>query len=279
MVGPSLALLELEQDPVLAILVSSWDFSGGRVFQQQVLARFGSPVHHPCSSPEGSFFLLVVFKRFTFRLTDSSVSLALQACLGGAPTGFHVQFQRDRHFRVSVACKDVGFFICSQRRFVSSAFDLSFHLWRDGGANWPIEHARWIEDLASWSRPHRHKPRLPLQSKPRRRVSFSGSTSIVHFRLGDPPAACFSKSCHAISSSRGRSPSSFLVGSITVPIPGRPLSRRSLLLARQRLPSLLGCSPSEASIRRDPRGPTMSCLVLDHPARVFATVPHHIPFP
>jgi hypothetical protein len=105
------ALLMLKQNPGLADLVKDWDFSLGKSFQAEVLHRFSSSVHHPSSSPDGSFLLLVVFRRFLFRLTEESVALALHCCLGGTPAGFHVTFESDRHFRFSVANKHVGLLI------------------------------------------------------------------------------------------------------------------------------------------------------------------------
>jgi hypothetical protein len=49
------ALLMLKQNPGLADLVKDWDFSLGKSFQAEVLHRFSSSVHHPSSSPDGSF--------------------------------------------------------------------------------------------------------------------------------------------------------------------------------------------------------------------------------
>ena len=131
---PPGALIELEQDPALAELVREWDFSLGKRFEAEVVHKFSS-LHHPSSSPDGSFFLLVVFRRFLFRLTEDSVALALHCCLGGAPTGFHVTYQSDRHFHFSVASKHVGLLIRSLRRITTAHFDAYFHLWRDGGDN------------------------------------------------------------------------------------------------------------------------------------------------
>uniref|UniRef100_A0A0A9A9P9 Uncharacterized protein n=1 Tax=Arundo donax TaxID=35708 RepID=A0A0A9A9P9_ARUDO len=91
-------LVELQQDKQLAELVRNWDFNPGKSFQASVLRLFKSSVHHPSSSPHGSFFMLAIFRRYNFRLTEESVSLALYAALGGAPAGFHVTFLKDRHF-------------------------------------------------------------------------------------------------------------------------------------------------------------------------------------
>ena len=128
------ALIELEQDPALAELVRDWDFSPGKKFQAEVLRKFSSSVHHTSSSPDGSFFLLVVFRRFLFRLTEDSVAMALHCYLGGTPAGFHVSFQKERHFRFSVASKNVGLLVRALKRITTDHFDIYFHLWRDGGA-------------------------------------------------------------------------------------------------------------------------------------------------
>jgi hypothetical protein len=80
-------------------------------------------------SPRGGFQLLAVFLRFTFRLTEASVSLALHSVLGGSPAGFHVTLLKDRHFCFSVASKHVGFEVCNLRRIVTEHFDVYFHLW------------------------------------------------------------------------------------------------------------------------------------------------------
>jgi hypothetical protein len=168
---PPGALIELEQDLALVELVREWDFSPGKRFEAEVLHKFSSLVHHPSSSPDGSFFLLVVFRRFLFRLTEDSVALALHCCLGGAPAGFHVTYQSDCHFRFSVASKHVGLLIRSLRRITTAHFDVyfHFHLWRGGGDNWELE-KRWDkEEEASWTTVLSPKNKRKLTSK---NVSF-----------------------------------------------------------------------------------------------------------
>ena len=145
-------LVELEHDKELRELVSSWDFDAGKRFQDKVLSSLNSSVHHPSSSPRGSFSLLAVFRRLTFRLTVETVSLALHACLGGSPAGFHVSYVQDRHFRFVVSCKQVGFMVCNLKRFITDHFDVYFHLWRDGGDSWVREERRWLrEEAQSWN--------------------------------------------------------------------------------------------------------------------------------
>lgn len=73
--------MDLRQDRSLVMdlrqeLARKLDFSRGISFQQEVLWRFNRLVHHPSSSPDGSFFLLVTFRRYTFRLWEESVALA-----------------------------------------------------------------------------------------------------------------------------------------------------------------------------------------------------------
>ena len=115
-------------------LAKKLDFSHGKKFRKEIL-HFGSSVHHTLATPSRSFFLLVTFRGYTFRLTEESVAFALASCLGGAPAGFHVQYQSDRHFCFSVANKAVGFHVYSLRRFIGNHFDAYFHLWRDGSTN------------------------------------------------------------------------------------------------------------------------------------------------
>jgi hypothetical protein len=169
--GPG-ALLELAEDRHIASLVKDWDFSKGRAFEDAVFSSYMSSVHHPSSSPSGAFHLLAVFHRFTFWLTDASVSLALHACLGGAPTGFHVEFLKDRHYRFSVASRKVGFAVSDLKRIITPHFDVYFHLWRDGGANWECELRLWKEEeAASWQTVlHRRNRHTSSSSK---HVSFA----------------------------------------------------------------------------------------------------------
>jgi hypothetical protein len=52
------------------------------------------------------------------------------------PLVFMLPIFRDRHFRFSVASRHVGFAIRDLNRIVTEQFDVYFHLWRDGGADW-----------------------------------------------------------------------------------------------------------------------------------------------
>jgi hypothetical protein len=84
------------------------------------------------------------------------VSLALHSILGGTPAGFHVTFIRDRHFHFLVSTKHVGFAVTERKRIISDQFDVYFHLWRDGGANWFREWSKWQQV----SRRHRKPKKL-----------------------------------------------------------------------------------------------------------------------
>lgn len=79
-------------------LVDRLDFDNGLEFQDEVRQLYRSPVHHPYPCPDGSFFLLVTFRRFLFRLMEDSVALALHSCLGGRALDFHVKFLSNNHF-------------------------------------------------------------------------------------------------------------------------------------------------------------------------------------
>ena len=72
--------------------------------------------------------------------------MALHCCLGGSPAGFHVSYLQDRHFRFSVASKHVGLLVRALKRITTDHFDIYFHMWRDGGENWKLEHKKWEKE-------------------------------------------------------------------------------------------------------------------------------------
>jgi hypothetical protein len=128
------------------------DFNVGLEFQVKIRRRFHAPVHHPSSSHDGSFFLLATFRRFLFCLTEESVSLTLESCLGGKASDFHVKFLSNNHFRFSVFSKDVGFEIYRLHRVITSSFDIYFHLWSNGTPNWENVKRAWeIEQEKEWT--------------------------------------------------------------------------------------------------------------------------------
>jgi hypothetical protein len=90
--------------------------------------------------------------------------------LGGTPSDFHVSFVKDRHFRFSVASRFVGFDVYAHKRIITAHFDVYFHLWRDGGANWKKELDKWKrEEEASWQKVSPHKRKVSHI----KRVSFA----------------------------------------------------------------------------------------------------------
>jgi hypothetical protein len=135
------------------------DFSPGRRFKSEVFHHFGSSVHHPSSSPHGSFFLLAVFRRSSFRLFEGSVGMALHSVICGSLGGFHIGCVKPCHFHfsrvicgISIASKKVGLMVSSLKRITTTHFDVYFHLWRDGCLNWKLEFRRWEEEEAcSWT--------------------------------------------------------------------------------------------------------------------------------
>ena len=159
-------------------LAEHLDFSPGLSFQKEVCQHFGKSVHHPSSSPDGSSFLLATFRRYTFQLSEDSVALALQSCLGGTASSFHVQYQSDRHYRFSVSCKAVGFHVYNLWRFIRSCFDVYFHLWHNGTPNWEREKRLWEEKQASeWIKVMSKKSKRDLRRAnnviPKKKVRFA----------------------------------------------------------------------------------------------------------
>lgn len=188
-------------------------FYPGARFHDEVLDLFNSSVHHPSSSVEGSFFLLATFRRYTFRLTEESVSFALASCLEGSPAGFHVQFLSDRHFRFSVSCKRVGFHVYALRRFIGTSFDVYFHLWNNGVPHWEREKRLWEEEQEKeWTTilSKKQKKQLKIPPHPPKKVRFAKKL------VQDSPPA---KHCPVLMNT-------FKVGSFTISIPveGRPTS-------------------------------------------------------
>jgi hypothetical protein len=183
-------------------LVGKLDFSHGKLFQEKVLVRHHRYVHHPSSSLVGSFHLLAIFRRYTVRLTKESVGWMLQSCLGGSASGFHVQFQSDRHFRFLVSCKLVGFMIYNLKRFIGDCFDVYFLLWSNGAPHWEREKFLWEqEQLREWTCVTSKKQKQTVPSRSRGlRVRFAPGF------VSDPSAGASSNSVD-----------SFVVGNIVVP--------------------------------------------------------------
>jgi hypothetical protein len=107
-----------------------WDFSPGLAVEAQVRRRFRSTVHLSPASGSSEFFLVVSFSSASFPLTEETVGLALQSCIGGDRNGFKVFQTSDRRFRFSVASNKVGHFIYGLRDRVWPDFVCHFSLYR-----------------------------------------------------------------------------------------------------------------------------------------------------
>ena len=107
-----------------------WDFNPGLAIEAQVRRRFGSSVHFSSPSRSKEFFLVVSFSSASFPLSEESVGLALQSCIGGISAGFKVYKLSDRRFRFSVASNHVGHFIYGLRDRIWPDFVCHFSLFR-----------------------------------------------------------------------------------------------------------------------------------------------------
>jgi hypothetical protein len=84
-------------------LASRLDFDLGLEFQDEVRRIYKSPYTIPTPLLMAPFSS--TFWRFLFRLTEDSVSLAIQSCLEGRALDFHVKFMSNNHFRISFFLK------------------------------------------------------------------------------------------------------------------------------------------------------------------------------
>jgi hypothetical protein len=158
----------------LADLVGKLDFTVGEVFEQDVRRRFGIQVNHTSPCPRGSFLLLATFRRSLVRLTEESVALILESCLGGHAPLFHVVEVSHNHFRFAVSCKKVGFSVYNLRRVIGSVFDVYFHLWSNGAPHWEREKRLWeAEEERKWSKVLTKSQKRAEKKKSNKRVSFA----------------------------------------------------------------------------------------------------------
>ena len=80
-----------------------------------------------------------------------SVSLILQAWLGGNAKDFDVIHLSGWMFKFSVFCKNVGFMIYMLKSHSCKSFAIFFHLWSGGGPNWRKDHSLWLQEQdAEW---------------------------------------------------------------------------------------------------------------------------------
>jgi hypothetical protein len=96
--------------------------------------------------------------------------MSLHLVLGGSLGGYHIVCVQPCHFRFSVASKAVGFLVRALKWVTTTHFDVYFHLWSDGGANWRKELGAWEEEEANqWtliSRKKRHASKKVQFSSP-----------------------------------------------------------------------------------------------------------------
>lgn len=127
-------------------------FDPGKKFAALVSQRFGCSVSLPNPPSRKVFRLVASFGRSTVRLNPSSVSLILQACLGGTANDYNVSHLSGWMFGFSVHCKNVGFMVYRLKNFSCKAFSIFFHLWSGGGPNWQKDYDLWrSEQEAEWT--------------------------------------------------------------------------------------------------------------------------------
>jgi hypothetical protein len=166
-----------------------WDFSPGLALEDQVHHHFGSPVHFSPSPHAKEFFLVVSFSSTSFPLTEESVGLALQCCLGGLRSGFRVYQLSDRRFRFSVASNKVGHFIYGLKDRVWPNFVCHFSLFRgvhpaitgfhNGSTSWSSSEQNVV--VAQRSRTKLNPKLQVLQESARNDLSGSSDAELSKF--------------------------------------------------------------------------------------------------
>jgi hypothetical protein len=96
-------------------LAMGLDFSDGISFAKNVRKRFLSNVHS--SRDSENFTLMVSFGRASFRLSEDSVGIALEAAIGGFCGSLKVSALSERVFSFVVSSKEVGFYILNHRYY------------------------------------------------------------------------------------------------------------------------------------------------------------------
>jgi hypothetical protein len=211
-----------------------WDFSPGLAVAAQVRRRFGSSVHPSPSSGSKVFFLVVSFSSASFALTEESVGLALQSCIGGSAQYLNVFRLSDRRFRFSVSSNKVGHFIYGLRDRIWPDFICHFSLYRgDISLCVPGNKDAWFSsdqlvDIAQRS-PTLSSPSLEVLAESARRYPFSSASELAKFGF-TPMGKTNVSACLDDSSSR-RSPLSMCFGQFKVSIPAdEEITRQSLFV-------------------------------------------------
>jgi hypothetical protein len=137
------------------------EFSFGIALSKEIKRIFASTVHPGKNAAH--FTMVVSFGRSSFRLTEKSVGLALEAATGGYCGMLQVSFISERVYSFAVSNKDVAFHILNKRSFTCSKFKCFFHLWGAGGPNWRREFHLWQKECAQeWTLISPNKRRTSL---------------------------------------------------------------------------------------------------------------------
>lgn len=127
-------------------------YDPGLKFAELVHRRFGCTVSPPTPLSPSGFHLVTSFGRSAVHLNEDSVSLILQACLGGTAKNYNVLHLSGWMYSFTVSCKDIGFMVHRLRSFSCKTFAIFFFLWSRGGPNWRKEFALWTaEQEAEWT--------------------------------------------------------------------------------------------------------------------------------
>jgi hypothetical protein len=161
------------------------DFSDGISFAKSIRRKYFSAVHP--SRDSGHFTMVVCFGRTSFRLSEDSASIALEAAIGGFCGSLKVSSLRERVYFFVVSSKQVGFDVLNLRSYVCPKFKCYFHLWGNGGPNWTREFNAWQKECKEeWTlvSPSRRRMQLALKAlrapKPKSAIK---SDSLVHRKL------------------------------------------------------------------------------------------------
>lgn len=153
----------------------------GRDFSSKVWNLLGVLVSYGEDGPSTTFFLLVSFPRFRFRLSSESVGACLSSILGGTSNNF-APLQLDAQiFRFSVSCKRVGFLVLQLDFFACESFKRAFHLCNDLGFQAALSFSKMDSGPSfSWTAVTHKKKKFSsyadaVHSKP---VPLSGANSV-----------------------------------------------------------------------------------------------------
>ena len=141
------------------------DLAPGQEFSEEVRRSCFSMVHPTLDSR--NFTMVVAFGRTSLKLTEDSVTVALESITGGICDALKVSILRDRVFSFTVSSKKVGFLLIDRRKFVSPNFICYFYLWNHGGPQWLYEFNLWKKQTKEeWTlvSPSKKRARLGLNA-------------------------------------------------------------------------------------------------------------------